>query len=106
MIALTILLVLTGGILLLKRIYFPQPGRIYHHPEWFSSGRTNDPNNPADWLGNGQTEKEFEEVYGSPGKPALSKKMIFCNGGNYALFWEGRGALHVVFFDAKTGGAM
>lgn len=70
-----------GSGLVLKRIYFPEPGRIYHVPHFFTSG----------W-----TERDLEREFGSPGK-LVSGSRGSPNG--YALEWKGKGSHCLIHFD-------
>lgn len=82
-VALTILLFLSGGILVIVRVMFPQPGRIYHTTNYFTS----------EW-----TERDLERVFGSSGK-LVSGSRGSPNG--YALEWKGKGSYHLIRFDAN-----
>ena len=86
LIVLTLLFCLVGGGLVVRRIYFPPRGRIFHKPHTYSSG----------W-----TEKEAEKAFGSPGK------LVYGSPGSqigYAMEWSGKGTYCVIRFDSSGRG--
>jgi hypothetical protein len=74
---------LAGGGLVLRKIYFPQPGRIYHHSHRLSTA----------W-----TEEDFEMVFGSPGK--LVRGFPGSPNG-HAMEWKGDGQYCLIHFNSN-----